>query len=161
MCGIIGYLGDKKASEILLRGLKRLEYRGYDSCGIGVVEGGRLIVKKGVGKVDEVSKGENFLEVDGKVGIGHSRWATHGGITKENAHPHTDCKEELAVVHNGIISNYRELKEELIKRGHVFKSQTDTEVIPHLIEEELKRLNKSHISQEEYIEAVKRAIKRL
>ena len=161
MCGIIGYLGDKKASEILLRGLKRLEYRGYDSCGIGVVEGDRLIVKKGVGKVDEVSKGENFLEVDGKVGIGHSRWATHGGITKENAHPHTDCKEELAVVHNGIISNYRELKEELIKRGHIFRSQTDTEVIPHLIEEEIRRLNKSHISQEEYIEAVKRAIKRL
>ena len=161
MCGIIGYLGDRKASEILLVGLKRLEYRGYDSCGIGVVDGDKLIIKKGVGKVDEVSKNENFLDVDGKAGIGHSRWATHGSITRENAHPHTDCKGELAVVHNGIISNYRELKEGLIKKGHKFKSQTDSEVIAHLIEEELKRLDKSQISQEDYINAVKRAIKRL
>jgi len=161
MCGIIGYLGDRKASEILLEGLKRLEYRGYDSCGIGVVDGDKLIIKKGVGKVDEVSKNENFLDVDGKAGIGHSRWATHGSITRENAHPHTDCKGELAVVHNGIISNYRELKEGLIKKGHKFKSQTDSEVIAHLIEEELKRLDKSQISQEDYINAVKRAIKRL
>ena len=161
MCGIIGYLGDRKASEILLEGLKRLEYRGYDSCGIGVVDGDKLIIKKGVGKVDEVSKNENFLDVDGKAGIGHSRWATHGSITRENAHPHTDCKGELAVVHNGIISNYRELKEGLIKKGHIFKSQTDSEVIAHLIEEELKRLDKSQIFQEDYINAVKRAIKRL
>ncbi|GBF36971.1 glutamine--fructose-6-phosphate transaminase (isomerizing) [Methanofervidicoccus abyssi] len=161
MCGIIGYLGDRKASEILLEGLKRLEYRGYDSCGIGVVDGDKLIIKKGVGKVDEVSKNENFLDVDGKAGIGHSRWATHGSITRENAHPHTDCKGELAVVHNGIISNYRELKEGLIKKGHKFKSQTDSEVIAHLIEEELKRLDKSQIFQEDYINAVKRAIKRL
>jgi len=161
MCGIIGYLGYRKASEVLLKGLKRLEYRGYDSCGIGVVDNGNLIVKKGVGSIEEVSKSENFLEVEGNIGIGHSRWATHGGITRENAHPHTDCKGELAVVHNGIISNYRELKEELVKRGHIFKSQTDTEVVPHLIEEEIKRINKPYISQEDYINAVKRALKRL
>ncbi|HIP84326.1 MAG TPA: glutamine--fructose-6-phosphate transaminase (isomerizing) [Methanothermococcus okinawensis] len=161
MCGIIGYLGYRKASEVLLKGLKRLEYRGYDSCGIGVVDNGNLIVKKGVGSIEEVSKSENFLEVEGNIGIGHSRWATHGGITRENAHPHTDCKGDLAVVHNGIISNYRELKEELVKRGHIFKSQTDTEVVPHLIEEEIKRINKPYISQEDYINAVKRALKRL
>ncbi|HIQ38554.1 MAG TPA: glutamine--fructose-6-phosphate aminotransferase, partial [Methanothermococcus okinawensis] len=161
MCGIIGYLGNRKVSEILLKGLKRLEYRGYDSCGIGVVDGNKLIIKKGAGKVNEVSKNENFLDVDGKIGIGHSRWATHGSITRENAHPHTDCKGEIAVVHNGIISNYRELKEELIKEGHNFKSQTDTEVIPHLIEEEIRKLSKSQISQEDYINAVKKVIKRL
>lgn len=164
MCGIIGYLGNKKVSEILLNGLKRLEYRGYDSCGIATIEGDGLIIKKGVGKVDEVSKSEDFLSANGHIGIGHSRWATHGGITRENAHPHTDCKGELAIVHNGIITNYKELKEMLIKKGHKFKSQTDTEIIVHLIEEEINNLNKSNrsnISEKEYITSIKNAIKKL
>ncbi|MBW9221424.1 glutamine--fructose-6-phosphate transaminase (isomerizing) [Methanothermococcus sp. SCGC AD-155-M21] len=164
MCGIIGYLGNKKVSEILLNGLKRLEYRGYDSCGIATIEGDKLIIKKGVGKVNEVSKNEDFLSANGHIGIGHSRWATHGGITKENAHPHTNCKGELAIVHNGIITNYKELKDMLIKRGHKFKSQTDTEVIAHLIEEEINKLNKSNgssISEKDYITSVKNAIKKL
>ncbi|MBW9222176.1 glutamine--fructose-6-phosphate transaminase (isomerizing) [Methanothermococcus sp. SCGC AD-155-C09] len=164
MCGIIGYLGNKKVSEILLNGLKRLEYRGYDSCGIATIEDDKLIIKKGVGKIDEVSKFEDFLSANGHIGIGHSRWATHGGIIKENAHPHTDCKGELAIVHNGIITNYKELKEMLIKKGHKFKSQTDTEVIAHLIEEEINKLNKSNrsnISEKDYITSVKNAIKKL
>ena len=159
MCGIIGYIGDGKASKILLNGLRRLEYRGYDSCGIGVIDNGKIIIKKNVGKVEEVAEKERFLDVNGCVGVGHSRWATHGNVSKENAHPHTDCKEEIAVVHNGIISNYRELKEELVKRGHRFKSDTDTEIVPHLIEEELKNFNE--INEESYIKAVKNAIKKL
>ncbi|WP_292461128.1 glutamine--fructose-6-phosphate transaminase (isomerizing) [Methanothermococcus sp.] len=159
MCGIVGYIGNRTASEILLKGLKRLKYRGYDSCGIGIIDNNKLIIKKSVGKVEEVAKKEDFLEVNGYGGIGHSRWATHGGITKENAHPHTDCKGELCVVHNGIISNYKELRDMLIKKGHVFKSQTDTEVIPHLIEEELKKYENP--SEEDYINAVKNTIKKL
>ena len=139
MCGIIGYIGDEKVSKILLNGLRRLEYRGYDSCGIGVADNSRIIIKKNVGKVEEVAEKEGFLEVEGHIGVSHNRWATHGNVSKENAHPHTDCKNELCVVHNGIISNYKELKDMLIKKGHKFKSQTDTEVIPHLIEEELKK----------------------
>jgi len=159
MCGIIGYIGNKKASEVLLKGLLRLEYRGYDSCGIGVVDNDKLIIKKNVGKVEEVAQKERFLDVGGCVSIGHSRWATHGEVSKQNAHPHTDCKNEIAVVHNGIISNYKELKEKLIKKGHKFKSETDTEVVVHLIEEELKKYENP--SEDEYINAVKNAIKKL
>lgn len=159
MCGIIGYIGNRKASEILLKGLKRLEYRGYDSCGIGVVYNNKLIIKKNIGKVDEVAKKEDFLNVNGYTGVGHSRWATHGGITKENAHPHSDCKNEICIVHNGIISNYKELKDNLIKKGHLFKSQTDTEVISHLIEEELKKYENP--SEEDFINAINYTIKKL
>ncbi len=159
MCGIIGYIGNRKASEILLKGLKRLEYRGYDSCGVGVVDNKKLIIKKNIGKVNEVAKKEDFLNVNGHIGVGHSRWATHGGITKENAHPHSDCKNEICVVHNGIISNYKELKDNLIKKGHLFKSQTDTEVIPHLIEEELKKYKNP--SEEDFINVVKESTKKL
>ena len=147
------------ASEILLKGLKRLEYRGYDSCGIGIIDNDNLIIKKNIGKVEEVAKKEDFLGVDGCVAISHNRWATHGNVSKENAHPHSDCKNEICVVHNGIISNYKELKDMLIKKGHVFKSQTDTEVIPHLIEEELKKYENP--SEEDYINAIKDAIKKL
>ncbi len=157
MCGIIGYIGNKKASEILYKGLKRLEYRGYDSCGIGVINK-KLIIKKDVGKVEDVAKKEKFLEVEGNIGCGHVRWATHGKVSKENAHPHSDCSEKIAVVHNGIISNYKELKEELIRKGHIFKSETDTEVVAHLIEEELKNLDRNG---ENYITAVKNALKKI
>jgi glucosamine--fructose-6-phosphate aminotransferase (isomerizing) len=159
MCGIIGYIGNRMASEILLKGLKRLEYRGYDSCGIGIIDNDNLIIKKNIGKVEEVAEKEDFLGVNGCVAISHNRWATHGNVSKENAHPHPDCKNEICVVHNGIISNYKELKDMLIKKGHVFKSQTDTEVIPHLIEEELKKYENP--SEEDYINAIKDAIKKL
>lgn len=138
MCGIVGYIGTEKASPILLKGLKRLEYRGYDSCGGATIFDNDLCVKKDVGKINDVHEKLNFLDMEGNNGIVHTRWAVVGGVTKQNAHPHTDCHGNMAVVHNGIIENYEELKKELKNKGHEFKSQCDTEVIPHLIEEYLK-----------------------
>ncbi|ABR54883.1 glucosamine--fructose-6-phosphate aminotransferase, isomerizing [Methanococcus vannielii SB] len=158
MCGIIGYIGNKKASNVILNGLKRLEYRGYDSCGIASIFND-IEVRKNVGKVLEVSEKENFPEMNGNIGIGHSRWATHGKITKDNSHPHFDCTKEICIAHNGIISNYKELKETLIQNGHIFTSETDTEVIPHIIEEELKKFNE--LNEENYILGIQNAIKRL
>ncbi len=135
MCGIIGVLGEGEAAPILLSGLKKLEYRGYDSWGIATINN-KLRIEKRVGKIEGVSERElNALK--GVIGLGHTRWATHGDVTKENAHPHADCASEIAVVHNGIIDNYVELRNALEARGHVFKSQTDTEVVPHLIEDEI------------------------
>jgi glucosamine--fructose-6-phosphate aminotransferase (isomerizing) len=135
MCGIFGYVGNQdKAADIVLEGLKLLEYRGYDSWGISVKQGKNLVVEKHVGKIGDA-------KVDlpqSTLGIGHTRWATHGGVTQKNAHPHLDCSKTIAVVHNGIVENFQELKTELIKKGHTFISETDTEVIPHLIEENLK-----------------------
>ncbi|MEM2634535.1 MAG: glutamine--fructose-6-phosphate transaminase (isomerizing) [Nitrososphaerales archaeon] len=134
MCGIIGYIGEESAATILLNGLKRLEYRGYDSAGICTIDQNKIQVKKGVGKVDEIHKKLNLTDLSGNIGIAHTRWATHGKVTIANAHPHTSCKEDIAIVHNGTIENYQELKEILIKDGHNFKSETDSEVIAHLIE---------------------------
>jgi glucosamine--fructose-6-phosphate aminotransferase (isomerizing) len=134
MCGIIGYTGNRNASGLLLNSLKRLEYRGYDSIGIAVVGEG-LEILKDKGEVSEVSNALDFTSLEGKSGIGHTRWATHGAPTKENAHPLTDCSGKIAVVHNGIIENYSELKNELEKKGHKFKSETDTEVIAHILED--------------------------
>ena len=164
MCGIIGYIGNKKSIPILLNGLKRLEYRGYDSCGIGglnKLENGnyKLVIKKNTGKLNEVIEKENFNEINSNIGIAHNRWATHGGITKENAHPHINSDNTIGVVHNGIISNYLELKNKLIKNGHKFKSETDTEIIPHLIEEELKKYN--NYTKKEYINAIKNALNKI
>ena len=138
MCGIVGYIGSRKASSLLIKGIKNLEYRGYDSAGMAIINKNRLLVKKGVGKIDEVNKKSNFIEMDGNIGLAHTRWATCGGITKENAHPHTDCSGKISLVHNGIIENDDDLKKELVKNGHKFKSETDTEIVAHLIEEEYK-----------------------
>ncbi len=135
MCGIIGFVGEKEAAPILIDCLKRLEYRGYDSAGMVCIDNNSLIIRKDVGKIEEVDKKVNFSELKGNTGMAHSRWSTHGKTTKENAHPHSDCKDEISVVHNGIIENYSELKEELVKKGHKFSSETDTEVIAHLIED--------------------------
>jgi len=135
MCGIVGYIGDKPAESVLLVGLERLKYRGYDSAGVAIIDDGDIIIRKSAGKLrvlDEILK-EN--PVNGTIGIGHTRWATHGGPSTVNAHPHNDCKNKFAIVHNGIIENYALLKERLIQNGHIFKSETDTEVIVHLIEE--------------------------
>lgn len=134
MCGIFGYCGPKPASDILIEGLKRLEYRGYDSGGICVEEQNQLRVYKRVGKIQVLA---NALpdKPFGHNGIAHTRWATHGGVTEANAHPHTDCSGKIAIVHNGIIENYQTLKNKLIEKGHVFRSETDSEVIAHLIEE--------------------------
>lgn len=135
MCGIFGYIGNKNAPKIILEGLKRLEYRGYDSWGVSVKKGKKLLVDKHVGKIGDAKV--NLPK--STLGIGHTRWATHGGVTVANAHPHLDCKQEIAVVHNGIIENFVDLKNELVKKGHHFVSETDTEVFPHLIEEFLKK----------------------
>ena len=138
MCGIIGYCGKKPAVPVVLEALKRLEYRGYDSAGIASLSDGRLLIKKDAGKVDEVIRKHNLASLPGNVAIGHTRWATHGGVTQSNAHPHSDCGGRVAVVHNGIVENNRQLRQELTRIGHRFTSETDTEVIPHLIEDELK-----------------------
>jgi len=134
MCGIIGYVGNKYVDSVLLVGLERLEYRGYDSAGIATILEGELDIRKKEGQLKKLSESLNLKPLGGNIGIGHTRWATHGEPTEINAHPHTDCKKQIAVVHNGIIENYQDLKENLIKEGHVFESETDTEVIPHLIE---------------------------
>src|SRR5438128_472005 len=134
MCGIVGYIGDTDATEILIPALRRLEYRGYDSAGIATVDGEELDTRKAVGKIAELEAKVMASPPQGHAGIAHTRWATHGRPTIVNAHPHVDCQMRLAVVHNGIIENYRELRKELAACGHHFRSETDTEVIAHLIE---------------------------
>ena len=139
MCGIVGYVGRKAATPILLDGLRRLEYRGYDSAGIAVIDpGGRLVVRKAVGKLSVLEEQVNAAVPEGSLGIGHTRWATHGRPSTENAHPHTDCTGRVVVIHNGIIENYPSLKQQLLERGHIFTSQTDTETLAHLLEEHLR-----------------------
>jgi glucosamine--fructose-6-phosphate aminotransferase (isomerizing) len=135
MCGIIGYLGPKKISSVLIEGLKKLEYRGYDSAGLAVVNKGKLEIRRVKGKISKLEEAIRISPIDGNYGIGHTRWATHGRPSEENAHPHRDCTETIVVVHNGIIENYLDLKKELLKEGHSFRTETDTEVIAHLIEE--------------------------
>src|SRR5437867_201983 len=136
MCGIMGYVGKQSALPILLDGLRRLEYRGYDSAGVALLDGGLQVVKA-KGKLGELEKKLRGAELPGTVGIGHTRWATHGRPSDENAHPHTDCKGNLVVVHNGILENYLEIKDRLRSEGHTFRSETDTEVLAHLIEHHL------------------------
>ncbi|MBI3121528.1 MAG: glutamine--fructose-6-phosphate transaminase (isomerizing) [candidate division NC10 bacterium] len=138
MCGIVGYIGEKRVVPILIEGLKRLEYRGYDSAGLAVVDQGRMVIHRSVGKIKELENALWGTSLGGTLGLGHTRWATHGRPTEENAHPHTDCTGDLVVVHNGIIENYLALKEKLLAEGHFFRSETDTEVIAHLIEKYLK-----------------------
>ena len=135
MCGIVGYIGKKEASPILLTGLKRLEYRGYDSYGFCIFdENNKPFLYRKVGKISEGEKDFSKLNIKGNIGIAHSRWATTGAVTEENAHPHYDCQKNIFLVHNGIIENYKELKQKLIEEGHKFFSDTDTEVLAHLIE---------------------------
>jgi len=138
MCGIVGYVGDKFVDSLLVAGLERLEYRGYDSAGIATLKGGKLKIKRTAGKIQLLKEKLKEDPLGGELGIGHTRWATHGEPTTGNAHPHTDCREEIAVIHNGIIENYESLRDKLIKEGHIFKTDTDTEVISHLIEKFLK-----------------------
>jgi len=139
MCGIFGcVLKTSQAAPVIHAALKRLEYRGYDSVGEATIHNGRLVMKKDSGKIDDVHRLLNLDDLPGRIGIGHTRWATHGAPYQINAHPHFDCNEEVAVVHNGIVENFAELRKELEDRGHVFRSKTDTEVVPHLIEEKLR-----------------------
>src|SRR5687767_6016410 len=136
MCSIIGIISKNDVAPALVDSLKRMEYRGYDSVGIATLStNNKISVRKGIGKVSQVNSLLNLVAMEGYVGIGHTRWATHGGVTEYNAHPHSCCNNNIAVVHNGIIENYLPLKEELVRKGHVFRSETDTEVIAHLLEE--------------------------
>ncbi len=139
MCGIIGVVQKRgDVAPFLHQALKRLEYRGYDSVGITTIHDGKLFTKKDKGKIDEVHIKLNLDDLPGRIGIGHTRWATHGIPSLYNAHPHFDCNDEIAVVHNGVIDNFLELRKELIEKGHVFHSETDTEIIPHMIEEYMR-----------------------
>lgn len=135
MCGIVAYVGNKQAYPILIKGLKRLEYRGYDSAGVALINNGTLNVYKKQGKVQDLENFANAFDTNGNIGIGHTRWATHGAPNDENAHPHVSGNKSFAIIHNGIIENYNSLRKELIKRNHEFLSDTDTEVLIHLIEE--------------------------
>jgi glutamine---fructose-6-phosphate transaminase (isomerizing) len=138
MCGIIGYLGPKQVVPILIDGLRRLEYRGYDSAGVAVVRNGKIERRRSAGKLARLEEAIEGDPLDGIYGVGHTRWATHGRPTEENAHPHQDCHGRIVVVHNGIIENYLDLKRELTKLGHLFVTETDSEVIAHLLEHEMK-----------------------
>lgn len=140
MCGIVGYIGPKKASDLLLDALKKVEYRGYDSAGIAVGNS-KIEIMKDAGKIAEIEKNNDFSKLEGTIGLGHTRWATHGEVNKQNAHPHTDCTGTICLVHNGIIENFASLRGRLGKLGHKFKSETDTELVAHLLEENLKRGN--------------------
>jgi len=150
MCGIVGYIGQRRVVPILLEGLKRLEYRGYDSAGLVYLQDGRLHKYRCEGKLANLEEVMDKVLTDSTIGLGHTRWATHGPPSEANAHPHCDCSGELVVVHNGIIENFQTLREKLIAQGHVFTSQTDTEVLAHLIEEHL---------QEDLVKAVRQALK--
>ena len=135
MCGIVGYIGPKKVVPLIIDGLRRLEYRGYDSAGIAVVDDrGHLELRRAPGKLPNLEEAIGHSPIDGVYGLGHTRWATHGRPTEENAHPHRDCKGEIVVVHNGIVENYLELKHELEREGHKFVTETDTEIVAHLVE---------------------------
>lgn len=160
MSGIIGYIGNKRVVPVLLDGLQRLQYRGYDSAGVAVVHDGKLEIRRASGKLRNLQEAIRLDPIDGTYGIGHTRWATHGAPTVENAHPHRDCHGSVVVVHNGIIENDQELKKELIAEGHHFVTETDTEVIAHLIEKYL-RPGGAQMPAVPLEEAVRTAVRRL
>ena len=145
MCGIVGYIGRKPAQDIILDGLRRLEYRGYDSAGLCILNDGKFELRKKKGRIDDLAAALRKQPAKGVTGIGHTRWATHGAPTDENAHPHLDQSGKLALVHNGVIENHQQLKEQLLAKGHKFVSQTDTEVLAHLIGEHYDELRGSDI----------------
>ena len=160
MCGIVGYVGKKEVVPIIIEGLRRLEYRGYDSAGIAVAgNGDKLQLRRAEGKLRNLEEAIRLKPLDGTYGIGHTRWATHGRPTEENAHPHRDCTGKIVVVHNGIVENYLSLKKKLIEEGHKFSTETDTEVIAHLIEKHLFKTGNGHRPTLE--EAVRRTVKEL
>jgi glucosamine--fructose-6-phosphate aminotransferase (isomerizing) len=138
MCGIIGYIGPKDVVPVLIDGLRKLEYRGYDSAGVAVVKGGTVNLRRSAGKLSNLEEAIASDPITGEYGVGHTRWATHGRPTEENAHPHRDCSGRIVVVHNGIIENYLDLKQELQSQGHKFVTETDTEIVAHLVEREMK-----------------------
>ena len=163
MCGIIGYVGTRDVVPVLIGGLKKLEYRGYDSAGIAVVDGNGVEVVRAEGKLSNLETKLGEKPLHGTFGMGHTRWATHGKPNENNAHPHRDCTGKVVVIHNGIIENFLPLKQRLQKAGHEFKTETDTEVVAHLVEEHLKELGQRPTAngQPKFVEAVKRTLKEL
>src|SRR6188508_85392 len=153
MCGIVGYVGSKPLLPVLMEGLRRLEYRGYDSAGVAVVKHGEMFIRRSAGKLSNLDGVLEKDPIEGQFGIGHTRWATHGRPTEENAHPHRDCRGRIVVVHNGIIENYLELKRELTAEGHRFVTETDTEIVSHLLEKEQRG--------DGILKATRRALRRL
>src|SRR3989440_5932839 len=160
MCGIVGYVGKKRVVPVILDGLRRLEYRGYDSAGIAVAgDGDGLQLRRAEGKLRNLEEAIRLKPLHGSYGIGHTRWATHGRPTEENAHPHRDCTGKIVVVHNGIVENYLSLKKKLTEEGHHFTTETDTEVIAHLVEKHLLKTGNGHPVLLE--EAVRKTVKQL
>ncbi len=162
MCGIVGYVGKKRVVPVIIDGLKKLEYRGYDSAGIAVAgngNNGAMQLRRAEGKLRNLEEVIRLKPLDGTYGIGHTRWATHGRPTEENAHPHRDCTGKIVVVHNGIVENYLPLKKKLIEEGHKFVTETDTEVIAHLIEKDFYRTSNGRRPSLE--EAVRNTVKQL
>src|ERR1700686_841267 len=159
MCGIIGYIGPKPVVPILIDGLRRLEYRGYDSAGVAVVHNGAVELRRSAGKLSRLEDVIRLNPLSGEYGVGHTRWATHGRPTEENAHPHRDCTGKIVVVHNGIVENYLSLKKKLIEEGNVFTTETDTEVIAHLVEKYLVKTGNGKRPALE--EAVRKTVKQL
>src|SRR5450631_997465 len=160
MCGIVGYVGKKRVVPVIIEGLRRLEYRGYDSAGIAVCGNGQgLQIRRAEGKLRNLEEVIRLNPLDGTYGIGHTRWATHGRPTEENAHPHRDCTGTIVVVHNGIVENYLSLKKKLIAEGHKFTTETDTETIAHLVEKHYRQTGTGKRPLLE--EAVRQAVKEL
>ena len=159
MCGIVAYIGRSNALPVLMDGLRRLEYRGYDSAGVAIFEGGQIHLRKSVGRIANLAEEIEKNPVSGSIGISHTRWATHGAVTRENAHPHTDKSGRLHLVHNGVIENYQTLRDQLIERGHVFHSQTDTEVLAHLVGEAFDRATSRN--EAALVEAVRQALRQV
>ncbi|MEI6338723.1 MAG: isomerizing glutamine--fructose-6-phosphate transaminase, partial [Verrucomicrobiota bacterium] len=159
MCGIVGYIGKEEAAPILLDGLRRLEYRGYDSAGLAILNGGGMELRKAVGRIANLARVISENPVRGSLGISHTRWATHGSVTLENAHPHTDRSGRLILVHNGVIENHQTLRTRLEENGHIFKSQTDTEVLAHLIGAAFER--SSAKNEAALVEAVREALRQV
>ena len=159
MCGIVAYIGRSNALPVLMDGLRRLEYRGYDSAGVAIFENGQIHLRKSVGRIANLAEEIEKNPVSGSIGISHTRWATHGAVTRENAHPHTDKSGRLHLVHNGVIENYQNLRDQLIERGHVFHSQTDTEVLAHLVGEAFDRAPSR--TEAALVEAVRQALRQV
>jgi len=159
MCGIVAYIGHSNALPVLMDGLRRLEYRGYDSAGVAIFDGGQIHLRKSVGRIANLAEEIERNPVSGSIGISHTRWATHGAVTRENAHPHTDKSGRLHLVHNGVIENYQILRDQLIERGHVFHSQTDTEVLAHLVGEAFDRATSRNVAS--LVEALRQALRQV
>ena len=159
MCGIVGYVGARQAAPIIFDGLKRLEYRGYDSAGIAVVDDGCVAVRRQPGKLDRLAAMLDADPLSGHIGMGHTRWATHGAPSQANAHPHQDCSGQVVVIQNGIVENYRPLRQELQAAGHRFTSETDTEVIVHLVEAYLDEGNDLETAVRQVNEAMEHVIR--